>query len=358
MNSLELKINRFLFRIDVSGRRRLWLKLAKLLNNGVPIIDAMSSLLKRRVESGGAKHPVAIALQHWIDHMRNGSRISNAISGWVDQDEQMLISAGEQSGTVGDALEATASIMEAKKKIKTAVISGLSYPVVMMCIAFSVLIMFSFKVIPEFSKVVSDDKWHGIARIMIDFADFSRNWIVVIIAVIIGLIVAFFMSLPRWSEGWRKYVDKYPPYNIYRLVNGSTWLISFASLINAGVRIENALEQMASDATPWMQNRIRACLKGMRSGLSPGDALSRSGYGFPDEEIIDDIAIYSRLSGFDNALSIIGKEWMVEGIERIQAMMKVIFGISVLFVGLFVAFMMGGLIGMELQMASIIQTSH
>jgi uncharacterized membrane protein YhiD involved in acid resistance len=38
--------------------------------------------------------------------------------------------------------------------------------------------------------------------------------------------------------------------------------------------------------------------------------------------------------------------------------MKVIFGISILIVGLFIAFMVGGLIGMELQMASIMQGTY
>lgn len=135
-------------------------------------------------------------------------------------------------------------------------------------------------------------------------------------------------------------------------------MISFASLVAAGVRIENALQQMSIGTSPWMKARIDACLRGMRAGLNPGDALHKSGYGFPDREIIDDLAVYARLSGFDQALSIIGKEWITESVEQIQEMMKVIFGISILIVGLFIAFMVGGLIGMELQMASIMQGTY
>lgn len=358
MNDIEKKINKFLFRIDAKARKRLWSKLAKLITNGVPILDAIGTIHARRVESGNAKHPMTLALADWKEKIKNGRRISQAIDGWVDRDEQMLIAAGEQSGKLDEALISTAEIMEAKKKIRGAVIGGMIYPVVMMVIAVGVLIMFSYKIIPSFTKVVSDEKWHGVARFMIDLSNFSRDWIWLIVLAIVAIITAFFISLPRWSGGLRITLDKYPPYNIYRMLQGSTWMISFAALVSAGVRVENALIQLSEGAPPWLHVRVNSCLKGMRSGLSAGDALAKAGYGFPDMEIIDDLGVYSKLSGFDQALAIIGKEWIKESVESIEIMMKLIFGISLLFVGGFVAFMVGGLVGMELQMAEILQTTY
>jgi len=358
MQDFTYQVNRFLFRFDAGSRKRLWRKLSKLIENGVPILDALTSIHSRRVSAGQGNHPTAIALNEWIKKIRNGHRLSQATEGWIDRDEQMLLAAGEQSGKLDEALLSISEIMEAKKKIRSAVIGGLAYPLVMLMLGFGVLIMFSFKIIPEFSRVVSDDKWQGIARMMIDFANFARDWLVLIVVAIVAIIIAFFVSLPRWSEGWRIKLDTWPPYNIYRMLQGSTWMISFASMVAAGVRIENALQQMAVGTAPWMKTRIEACLRGMRAGLNPGDALHKSGYGFPDKEIIDDLAVYARLSGFDQALAIIGKEWITESVEQIQGMMKVIFGISILIVGLFIAFMVGGLIGMELQMAAIMQGTY
>lgn len=358
MRDIDYRFNRFMFNFDADGRKRLWKKLAKLISNGVPIMDALKSIHSRRVESGGGKDATSMAIGEWLDKLRNGRRLSQAIEGWVARDEQMLIAAGEQSGNLDKALESTAEIMEAKKKIKKAVIGGLTYPGIMMLVAFGVLIMFSFKIIPAFSRVVPDEKWTGIARIMIDVANFSRDWLPIIILIIIAAMIAFFVSLPRWSEGMRIKLDKFPPYSIYRMLQGSTWMISFAALVGAGVRVENALKQLSENASPWMFARVQACLSGMRSGLHAGDALAKSGYGFPDIEIIDDLGVYSKLSGFDQALAVIGKEWINESVEKIQGMMAVIFGISVLVVGLFIAGMMGGLIGMELQLATIMKGGY
>lgn len=358
MNDFELKFARYMFAHGIDARRRLWIKLSKLLGNGVPLLDAMKSIHERRIESGAAKDPTTIAIGKWMERIRNGHRLGQAIEGWAPRDEQMLISAGEQSGRLDEALMNTAEIMQAKAKISKAVIGGLMYPSVMMVIALGVLIMFSFKIIPEFSRVVPYEKWQGIARIMIDLSGFAREWIVLLVVLIVASIVALFMSFSRWRAGLRIKLDRYPPYSIYRMLQGGAWLISLSALVAAGLRVETAVQQLGDGASKWLTDRSQACLRGMRSGLTLGDALAKSGYGFPDREIVDDLGVYSRLSGIDQALSILGKEWVAESVEKIQGMMKGIFGVSVLAVGLFIAFMVGGLIGMELQMASIVQGSY
>lgn len=358
MNQIELKYARFVFRNGTDQRKRVWKKLAKLLSNGVQLIEALETMRDRRVILKGAKEPVAVALTEWLRRLKNGSRLSQAIEGWVGSDEQMLISAGEQSGEVDAALNSTTEIMDAKRKIRSAVISGLAYPGFMMLIAFAVLVMFSYKIIPEFSQIVPYEKWQGLPKMMVDFANFVRSWMLLLAALPVVAITAFALSLPRWKDGLRIKLDRFMPYSIYRMLHGSTWMISFAALVSAGVRLENALGQLMEGASPWMQVRIQACLRGMKSGLNPGDALLKTGYGFPDPEIIDDLGVYARLSGFDAALATIGREWISESVEQIQTMMKVVFGVSVLIVGLFIALMVGGLIGMELQMTAIMQGTY
>lgn len=358
MKELDDKFNRLMFKLGTGQRRRLYLKLAKMMENGTPILDALISIYQRRVTAGQQKHALSIALDDWIKKVQNGMKLSQAMIGWVDHDEQMLISAGEQSGNIDGALVSTAEIMVAKKRIRWAVIGGIAYPAFLLMLAFGLLVMFSYKIIPQFSRVVPDDKWQGIARLMINSAEFTRDWLPVITLILVGLIVAFFYSLPRWTDGLRIKLDRFIPYSIYRILIGSTWMISFAALVNAGVRIETALQQLESNSAPWLKVRIASCLRGMRSGLGVGDALAKAGYQFPDPEIIDDLGVYSKFSGFDQALDTIGREWITESVERIETLMKVVFGVSLLLVAALVIFEVGGLIAMELQMASIMQTRY
>lgn len=148
MNELEIKFTRLMFRSDGAQRRRLYLKLAKLLGNGVQIIDALETMRSRRVILKSAKDPLALALNEWLRKMRNGSRLSQAVEGWVGADEAMLISAGEQSGNIEDALKSTAEVMEAKKKIKSAVVGGVS-----LCLAESALALIKSGVVAKADAV-------------------------------------------------------------------------------------------------------------------------------------------------------------------------------------------------------------
>lgn len=341
--------------MDADGRRRLWMKLSKLIGNSVPIIQALESMATRRKAIHGAGDPQVIALQSWVEGMNNGKRLSQMLDGWVGPVERMLIAAGEASGTMETSLQAATRVMEARKEINGAVIKGMAYPMILLTIAFAVLYMFGFKVVPAFTTIVPADRFHGLAAVLVSLSNFARGWLFVTAGVVAALVIAFFVSLPRWDGRYRVMADRLPPYSIYRVVQGSTWLIGLSSMLEAGVRLELALQQLAAMADTWLANRINAAIRGMRSGLQLGDALNRSGYEFPDREIIDDLGVYSSLSGFDEALSILGREWLTEAVVQIKARMTIVFGASLLTVAVLVGTMVGGMMTMQLQMSQIIQ---
>lgn len=358
IEAIEEDFAKFWFsRLDSNGRRRLWLKLAKLISNGVQILQAIESIRERRIAAGGAGQPDTMALTAWSNAIHNGSRLSNATEGWISIEERMLISAGEQSGTFELALRSAARVMEARKKIVGAVIGGLAYPIVLISMAFAILYLFGFKIVPAFTKVLNGAQWHGLAKGMIVISTFAQDWLWIIAPSLIGCVVVFFLTLPYFDGPLRIRLDRYAPYSIYRMLQGSTWLIALAAMVEAGLRIELAMEQLADNAGPWLRRRINECLAGMRSGRTMGEALARTGYEFPDREIIDDLAVYSSLSGFEEALAMLGREWIEEAVEQIEARMKVVFGVCMLLVGGLIAFLVSGMMAMQLQMSEALQSS-
>lgn len=352
MDEFELKFAKFFFIKNNTGRKKLWLKLAKLLGNGVPILNAIDSIRKRRIDAGSKGDPTTVALGYWSQSIQGGRRFSDAINGWASTEEMMIISAGEQSGKIEQALQSCCRFMEAKKEISGAVIGGLLYPAVLIMMAIGVLIMFSYKIIPAFTDVAPNAKWTGQAALMVDLADWTKNWIVYVICAMILSVIAFFWSLPRMDGKFRIVLDRHAPYSIYRVMQGSSWLISFSALIEAGTRMEDALQQIARYGSPWMKNRMQAILRNMRGGYQLGDALARTRNGFPDVEIIDDLGVYASLSGFDAALAMLGKEWIEESVKVIKERMKIVFAAAILFMGTIIAFMVSGLFAMQIQMSN------
>lgn len=342
---------RWQFKSDAKTRQGLWRKLAKLLRDGIPMISGLQEIRNLKKPSA----PISVALDEWIRGMNNGRKLSDVILPWVSAEEGMLIVAGEQSGMLDEALDSVVKVSKAAAAIKGAVIAGLAYPTFLLVLSFGALYFFGFKIIPAFSKAARPDAWVGMARTMVNASAFIQNWLLWIAVLAVLIIVGFFVSLPRWNSSARVMLDRYAPYSIYRVMQGSSWLIALSALVQAGMRIETAIEQLARNAQSWARVRMDTALKGLRAGRNLGDSLERSGYEFPDREIISDIRLYATKSGFDEALRAIGDEWITESVERVKALMQVIFGVSMLLVGGVVMFIATGFVAMQMQLTQILQ---
>lgn len=354
MNLNELYI--FYAKLMFSGddRNRLYKKVGKLLENGVPIIHALNSIRDRRLKHTSKGDGLVMALNEWIVEMENGASFADAATGWIPAQETMLLMAGERSGNMSGAFRSAVSVMDTIKKIKSAVISGLMYPLVVGLMGFIVAWMFGAKIFPAFFKIAPEDRWQGLAQQAITFSHFIQNDMYLVGIAVAFILVIIVWSLPRFDGALRIRLDKFPPYSIYRIVVGSTWLIALAAMVDAGERIEDALIKTKVGSSIWLNNRIDACLIGMREGHTMGEALARSGYNFPDEEIIDDLGVYSSIAGFNDALSMLGNEWAKESVAQVEVGMKVLFVVGIFAVATLLAFLISGLLSMELQLSSVI----
>jgi type II secretory pathway component PulF len=360
LDSFSGKLACLMFKASTNERRRLWLKLAKLISNGIPIIRALETLVSRREKNKQSTHPGCVAMKQWIRLLDNGYTFSGAIEGWCSNEERMIIYAGEQSGQLEESLQSVAKVLEARKAIKSAVIGGTAYPAFMILMALGGMAMFGYNIVPAFTDAVPGEvHWTGIAGALVSFSDFIQNYMLFILVGLLGLIGVFFYSLPRWTYRFgrvRIIADRYAPYSVYRVVTACSWLISFAAMIQSGVRIENALTQLSSSASPWLKHRIDQCMIGMRSGLNLGESFAETQMEFPDREIIDDMCVYASQSGFDEAIRIIGEERLAEGISDIQGKMRIVFGMSIVLVGALLLFMIGGIFGLQMQMTSALRS--
>lgn len=353
LKDMERAFARWQFKSDAKTRQGLWRKMAKLLSDGIPIIAGLNEIRGLR----GPNAPVSIAIEEWIRGMNNGRKLSEVIRPWVNHEEAMLIMAGEQSGTLDTALVSVVKVAKAGAQIRGAVIAGLAYPTFLLLVAFGSLYFFGYKIIPAFSRAASDDAWTGMARTMVGAASFIQNWLHWVLLGVVILLAAFFVSLSRWSGPARIVLDRHAPYSIYRVMQGSTWLIALSALVQAGMRIEQAIEELGRNASTWARVRCDAALKGLRAGRNLGESLERSGYEFPDREIISDIRLYSSKSGFDEALRVIGDEWITESVDRVKSLMGVIFTMALLLVGGVIIFIAAGFGAMQMQLMEILRST-
>jgi type II secretory pathway component PulF len=350
---VQTYFNRSQFKSNAAVRIRIWRKLAHLLNDGISLIESLR-LIRKAMASKSAGYA---ALTAWIKGIENGRNLGESVQDWVLSEEYMLIVSGESSGTLPGSMHSIVKGMRAKSQIRAAIFGGIAYPFFLVLLAFAFLWLLGFKLVPAFTSAVQKDQveWFGFAKVVINLSDFIQTWLPSMAGVLAVLIILFFVSLPIWNSGLRTFFDRYPPFAIYRILQGATWLIGMSALIQSGVRIERALELTASSATPWAKARVLGALRGLRAGRSFGEALQETGYEFPSRDVVSDIVVYSGHKGMDEALRKIADEWLEESVEQIQSMMKVLFSVSLVFVGCTVLLTVLGVMDLQQQLSALLE---
>ena len=156
--------------------------------------------------------------------------------GWVPFDELSIISAGEISGNVHQALDDIIYMNDTKKKVKGA-LAGIIYPVVLLLTTCLYLHIFGTQVVPAFSGILPVEKWQGAGRTMYYLAVFVQDYLVITLLSFMMVILLILATLSRWTGRLRLFFDRFIPWSIYKTIIGCGFLLSLASLINAG-RVE------------------------------------------------------------------------------------------------------------------------
>jgi type II secretory pathway component PulF len=335
-------------------RLRLYRKMSKMLSSGLPLLKVLEDLHSRESHQGKKpKEGMAIILNDCRRSVQNGRLLSEALEGWAPRAEQMILMAGEQSGKLESTLISVVKVVQARKKINAVIVGGMAYPLAIMGLVLSYIYLFGTKVIPQFTMMMDPTKWHGAARSLYLMSVWVQQWMAYVLLALVLLMVALWMSMPRWRGAARIWADKLPPYSIYRLMVGSSFLMAFSALQGAGVTVEKALMRLSHVAPPWLRERLDGALLGVRSGLNCGEALRNTGYDFPSQEVIDDLCVYAEYKGFAEALNLLADEWMEEGVEVISLRMKLVNGIAMVIMAVVISWLVIGFFGIQQEIAAL-----
>ncbi|MEB0134423.1 type II secretion system F family protein [Actimicrobium sp. CCC2.4] len=353
---MPLDLNRRWAKLQFSEgtRLRLYRKVSKMLANGLPLLKILEELRDRAAQDGDKPHePLAIVLDDCRRLVQNGSMFGEALGYWIPDTERMIISAGEQAGQLEATLLSVIDVVQAGKKIKAVIISGLTYPVAILVLIICYLYIFGTRVIPEFAKVIDPATWHGAAKSLHVMSQLVQHWMLPFVLALIMLAVLVLWSMPRWCGNLRVVIDRVAPYSIYRLVVGSGFLMAFSALQHAGITVEKSLIRLSDMAQPWLRERLDGALLGVKSGMNCGEALRNAGYQFPSEEMIDDLCVYAEYKGFSQALKTLADEWMEDGVETISLQMKVLNGVAIVLLAVVISWLVTGFFGIQQEIANM-----
>lgn len=311
------------FEFGSEVRYKFYVKLGQLLSNGVPLDTALGQIqaIAARKRSG----VMPLLYKKWRHNIANGQNFGHVMAPFIPSSEAILLETGANSGRLVDALENTAASIEQQSKVKKAIITAAAYPGVLIAMLIAAMLMSSYSVIPTFEEIIPVEEWQGISYAVAMTAAFIRNYSIMIGIVFVLLIFFIAVTMPRWTSKSRITFDNIPPWSLYKMWQGSSFLLAISSMMAAGVKLDEvSLGRISKNSDPYLAQRIKALVRYITAGDNLGDALYKCGYKFPDEEIIGDLQIYANLRGFDQNLMWITRSWVDSLVETVSVIMKVV----------------------------------
>lgn len=317
---------RVIARVFFSAQQResVYERFAALTDNGVSLRESLALTLNRFERR---RNPLRFVFRAVLTGLNSGRSLDQALSAFVPGEEAMLIQSGLASGELPTALRRCAELLRARHAITSSVSQALGYPILLSLLFLALLVVLSRYVMPQLAQLSDPVTWEPGAQALYAaarFVDSPVGWIA--LAVVVCLVLLALVTLGRFTGRLRVVLDRVPPWSFYRLIIGSIWLFTLATLLRSGVQLSHALASMSVQPTtsPWLRERIQAISRGLAHGQDLGVALDNAGHQFPDAELVEDILVYSRLPGFSDRLHVIATAWLAAGVGRVQIQAKIL----------------------------------
>lgn len=305
-----------------ADRLTLYEDLAFLLDNDLKVEKALQAMI---ASYGGKRPPVVFCLEDLLTALRQGQSVDEGLSAWVPHQEAAILSAGVQDGNLAAALYRAIAVVKGMAEMKTAVISTLAYPALLLGTTFAMMKMVTEYFLPRLESLAPPESWQGALWWLSALSAFFVDNAIVLGLLIVALIIFVVWSMPNLTGKVRQHVlDRMLPWSVYRDVLGVAFLLNFSALMRAEVKTESAIEILGRYAHPWLYERLAATTRQVRKGNHLGLALRNAGYGFPSPRAIDKLVL---LTDGDNAEIIIenfAHAWLVQTVIRIKGTANVL----------------------------------
>jgi type IV pilus assembly protein PilC len=187
-----------------------------------------------------------------------------------------MVKAGEAGGLLSEILDRLAGFLEASARLRKKIKSAMTYPVIVICIAFLITTFLIVRVVPVFGEIFNDfgAKLPAPTQFLIDVSDFVRSkWYFLILGIggtIFGLRTFLRSNRGRQlSDRWKLKLPVFGP--LIHKICMSRFARTFAQLIRSGVPILEVLDIVGGSSGNHV---VETSIKGVVVDVERGDNLS------------------------------------------------------------------------------------
>jgi type IV pilus assembly protein PilC len=260
-------------------------ELATLLKAGMPLVQSLD-LLRRRVQSPAFRG----VLQDVHERVRSGTALSDAFAAHgalVPSVYTASLLAGERSGSLDTVLRRFVDYSKIIATVKRKTVSALIYPAILITLAFILVAIIVFRVVPAFTDFYASfgSDLPLITRIIVRISTVLRQQLVFVVIGVGAAVAAFVFWLRQPGQKARldHLILRLPLIgDIARKFATSQMARTLATLLGGGLPLVNALDISArSIGNQFVAGQLEVVTARVREGQSFAAALEARGI-FPD----------------------------------------------------------------------------
>lgn len=238
-----------------------------------------------------------------LDRLQHGETLTETLRPYVPADEYMIVLAGEKAGTLPEALELLCETKAGSNAMMQASFKAIAQPLLYLVVIYIFLYVMGTDILPGLiSGPMAPRNPSASQKILSTATALATGWYApVLIVLAVATAIGIWLSLSRLTGPVRTMIERFPPWSLYRDVQGYIWISSFLALVRAGVPDKDAIRLQGRNASPWLRERLDAIYTNLTvRGLSFPDSLLETGLAFPSPRIMDDVeANWVNKAGYD-----------------------------------------------------------
>lgn len=351
-NQYILSIAKTFCQMSSKRRLKLYRKLAALLKNRFSLMSSLDMIYSGLSDEGKNPYdPMAVAVSAWGKALQEGLPFSDAIKGWAPNRERLMLSVGDVSD-LESALLNLIKVAEGSTRMIRPIMSAVTYPSFLLMMSVLILYAIGVYMVPPMMEAAPGLIWTGTAKSLIEMSEWIQaNWLIAF-SIFPAIFLTIYITIGIWTGPIRVTFDRFPPWSLYKIFTGITWLLALSALIKGGVPVSVALTSLKRDSSRYLIERIDSALKHIKNGENLGQALDKAGKEFPDKQIIADLKVYSELDNFEDALDKLANEWLEESVYIIEQRAEILNMVAMLMVSGIIAWAVFGTFDMQDQITS------
>jgi len=331
--------------VSVFGRRvssndiaLLTRQLASLVKANIPLVEALNALVDQT-----EKEVLKVILSEIREDVNEGSSLAKSLAKHPKVFDVIFINmveAGESSGTLGLVLLRLADLKEAQMRLRSKIISGMTYPVLMVIIAFFLIVGIFIFVIPKLAEVFeSMNKALPLStQILILISDTFKEYWYVFFAVFISVLWIFkkYIQTKKGRYRWDSFKIKVVIFGpLIRMIAVTRFSRTMSTLLNSGVPIITAMNIARNlVGNVLIEKALDDAKENITEGQSIAQPLKKSGE-FPPM-VIHMIAIGEKTGELPDMLRNVADTYEEQANAKIEGLSSLVEPLLIVFMGIMV----------------------